>query len=58
MDDLRLSWIFGVTGFFGWNPRGDQFLDFEPRYSAWTDELERFKTINPDEARFEIGADG
>ena len=56
--DLRFNWILGVMGFFGWNPPEDHFLGFKPRYSAWTEDFERFKAINPDGVRFEIEADG
>ena len=45
-------------GFFGWNPPEDHFLGFKPRYSAWTEDFERFKAMNPDGVRFEIEADG
>src|SRR5215831_19918155 len=58
VQDLRLSWILGVMGFFGWNPREDHFLGFKPRYAAWTEDFERFKANNPDGARFEIEPDG
>jgi hypothetical protein len=58
VQDLRLSWILGVMGFFGWSPHEDHFLGFKPRYSAWTEEFERFKAINPDGAHFEIERDG
>ena len=56
--DLRFNWILGVMGFFGWNPPEDHFLGFKPRYSAWTEDFERFKAMNPDGVRFEIEADG
>ena len=58
VQDLRFNWILGVMGFFGWNPSEDHFLGFKPRYSAWTDDFERLKAINPDGVRFEIEADG
>ncbi len=47
-----------MMGFFGWNPSEDLFLGFQPRYSAWTEDFERLKAINPDGVRFEIEADG
>lgn len=56
--DLRFNWILGVMGFFGWNPRGDYFLGFNPRHSAWTEDFERFKAKNPNGVRFEIEPDG
>lgn len=57
-EDLQFSWILGVMGFFGWNPPEDHFLGFRPRDSAWTDDFERFKAMNPNGIRFEIEADG
>lgn len=57
-EDLRFSWILGVMGFFGWNPPEDHFLGFKPRYTAWTEDFERLKAMNPDGVRFEIEADG
>jgi hypothetical protein len=56
--DLRFNWILGVMGLFGWNPPEDHFLGFKPRYSAWTEDFERFKAMNPDGVRSEIEADG
>jgi hypothetical protein len=58
VQDLRFNWILGMLGFFGWNPSEDHFLGFKPRYSAWTDDFERFKMKNPNGVRFEIEADG
>lgn len=57
-EDLRLNWILGVMGFFGWNPPEDSFLGFKPQYSAWTEDFKRFKANNPDGVPFEIEADG
>ena len=57
-EDLRFSWISGAMGFFGWNPPEDHFLGFRPRYSAWTEDFERFKAMNPEGVRFEIEAEG
>ena len=57
-EDLRFNWILGAMGFFGWNPPEDHFLGFRPRSSAWTEDFERFKAMNPDGVRFEIEADG
>jgi hypothetical protein len=46
-DDMSLSWISGLGGFFGWSPKQDFFLGFNPRPKKWTDEFQRFKTENP-----------
>jgi len=48
VDDMNLSWIAGLKGFFGWSPREDFFLGFNPRSKKWTDEFQRFKEQNPD----------
>lgn len=56
--DLRFDWILGVMGFFGWSPPEDRFLGFKPRYSAWTDEFERLKAMNPRGVNFKIETDG
>jgi hypothetical protein len=58
VQDLRFNWILGMMGLFGWNPSEDHFLGFKPRYSAWTEDFERLKAMNPDGVRFEIEADG
>jgi hypothetical protein len=57
-EDLRFNWMLGVLGFFGRNPPEDQFLGFKPRYSAWTEDFERLKAMNPDGVRFESEPDG
>ena len=48
VDDMNFSWISGLKGFFGWSPREDFFLGFNPRSKKWTDEFQRFKEQNPE----------
>jgi hypothetical protein len=48
VDDMNFSWILGLKGFFGWSPREDFFLGFNPRSKKWTDDFQRFKAENPD----------
>jgi hypothetical protein len=54
VEDMNFSWITGLKGFFGWSPREDCFLGFNPRWKEWTGEFERFKAANPAGVRFEI----
>jgi hypothetical protein len=46
-DDMSFSWLSGLAGLFGWSPKEDFFLGFNPRPKKWTDEFQRFKTENP-----------
>lgn len=48
VDDMNFSWILGLKGFFGWSPREDFFLGFNPRSKKWTEDFQRFKAENPD----------
>lgn len=58
VQDLRFNWILGIMGFFGWDPSEDHFLGFKPRYTAWTEDFERFKMMNPHGVRIDLEADG
>jgi hypothetical protein len=46
-DDMSFSWVSGLARLFGWSPKEDFFLGFNPRPKKWTDEFQRFKTENP-----------
>jgi hypothetical protein len=54
VEDMRLSWILGLKGFFGWSPPEDYFLGFNPRSKKWTDDFQQFKASHPDGVSFEI----
>jgi hypothetical protein len=54
VEDMNLTWIHGLTRFFGWSPREDYFLGFNPRHTSWTNEFESFKAANPNGVRFAI----
>jgi len=56
--DMRFTWISGLRGFFGWNPREDFYLGFNPRDTVWSGDFERYKAQNPNGVRFEIEARG
>jgi hypothetical protein len=45
--DMRLNWLLGLQGFFGWSPREDFFLGFNPRSGKWTSDFQNFKAANP-----------
>lgn len=44
VEDLRFTWLRGLQGAFGINPREDHILGFNPRDLQWTGEFERFKS--------------
>jgi hypothetical protein len=48
VDDMNFSWVLGLRGFFGWSPREDCFLGFNPRSKKWTEDFQRFEASNPD----------
>jgi len=56
--DLRFTWINGPKGFFGWNPREDFYLGFNPRRGTWTDDFENYKAQNPKGVKFQIEPEG
>ena len=58
VEDLRLTWVLGLLGSFGWNPQEDHFLGFKPRDLAWTEDFKRFRAANPQGTRFEIEPEG
>jgi len=43
VEDMRFTWLAGVLGFFGFNPREDYFEGFNPQYREWTADFDRFK---------------
>jgi len=58
VEDMNFSWILGLKGFWGWSPREDCFLGFNPRSKKWTDDFRHLKANNPGGVRFEIEAAG
>lgn len=54
VDDMNFAWTLGLRGFFGWSPKEDHFLGFDPRAGTWTDDFERFKATNPEGVRWDI----
>lgn len=58
VEDMRFAWMLGVSGFFGVHPREDHFLGFDPRWTKWTDEFNRFKAQNPQGVDWQIETAG
>ena len=56
--DMDFTWITGIRGLIGWNPREDHFLGFRPRNTEWTDDFERFRRSHPDGVRYTIEEQG
>ncbi len=54
VEDMNFTWILGLKSFFGWTPREDYFLGFNPRAKKWTTEFENLKASKPEGVRFEI----
>ena len=53
-DDMSMAWMAGLAQHFGWSPRQDFFLGFNPRTAKWTDDFERFRAMNRDGVTWDI----
>jgi hypothetical protein len=58
VEDMNFTWLTGIAGLLGWNPREDHFLGFRPRNTEWTADFERFRKRNPDGVRYTIEDQG
>jgi len=54
VEDMNFTWLTGLGGRLGWNPREDHYFGFQPRFARWTAELARLKDSKPEGIRFEI----
>jgi len=54
VEDMNFAWTQGVRGFFGWSPRQDFFLGFNPRSKEWSEDFERFRELRPHGVEFAI----
>ncbi|MGE0023879.1 MAG: hypothetical protein AB7S70_09645 [Hyphomicrobium sp.] len=52
--DLRFTWVLGALRLVGWSPAEDHVQGFKPRYTAWTEDFERFQRLNPKGVTFEV----
>ncbi len=58
VEDINFTWVPGLKGFFGWSPREDYFLGFNPRSKDWTEDFDRFKADRPNGVTFDIEPGG
>jgi hypothetical protein len=58
VEDMNFTWLFGIGGLVGWNPRENRHLGFEPRHTPWTGDFESFKRRHPEGIRFPIEPEG
>jgi len=58
VEDMRFTWILGLKGFVGYQPKEDHFLGFLPRHTPWTGDFEKYRRDNPNGVRFEIEPQG
>jgi hypothetical protein len=54
VEDMRFTWISGLLGCLGYSGREDYFLGFNPRYTEWTEDFERFKASIGDGKSYRI----
>jgi hypothetical protein len=58
VSDMNFTWLTGLAGRLGWNPREDRYSGFQPRHARWTTELARLKDSRPAGIQFEIEREG
>jgi len=58
VEDMNFTWLRGLAGFFGWTPREDFFLGFNPRHTIWTGDFEKYREDHPQGVRFAIEPEG
>jgi len=58
VNDMNFTWVTGLAGRLGWNPREDRYLGFEPRKAQWSDDFARFKEGSHGTVRFKIEPEG
>jgi hypothetical protein len=58
VEDMNFTWLVGIGGLVGWNPREDSYLGFRPGHAPWTGDFESFRRRNPDGIRWPIEPEG
>jgi hypothetical protein len=58
VDDMNFSWMLGIRGFFGWSPKNDFFLGFDPRPKPWTNDFDSFRASNRNGVSWPIEPEG
>jgi hypothetical protein len=46
-EDMRFSWLSGLKALAGIQPREDHVQGFQPRFTPWTGDFEKFRASNP-----------
>ena len=54
VEDMRFTWILGLSGLAGFQTREDHFQGFLPRRTSWTGDFEKFRASVRDGVCFEI----
>jgi hypothetical protein len=58
VEDMNLTWVKGLQGFFGINPREEFFQGYNPRKRKWTGDFDRLRGMYPQGVRKEMNAEG
>jgi hypothetical protein len=58
VEDMRFTWLRGLGGLLGINPKQDYIQGYRPAYVPWRNDFERFKAQNANGVRFEIEPQG
>jgi hypothetical protein len=57
-EDMRFSWLQGLKALLGINPQEDQIQGFQPRFTSWTGDFEKFRASHPDGVLTEMETQG
>lgn len=58
VEDMNFTWMLGLRGWAGLNPKEDHFSGYNPRDLTWSKDFERFKAKNPEGVRMGIDPTG
>jgi hypothetical protein len=58
VQDMNFTWLTGLAGLAGRNPREDRYFGFEPREAHWTNDFARFKAEKRAGVEFKIEPQG
>jgi hypothetical protein len=58
VQDMNFTWLTGVAGLMGRNPRENRYLGFEPRQAQWTGDFARFREEKRAGVEFKIEPQG
>jgi hypothetical protein len=58
VQDMRFDWLQTLWGLSGISPREDHFEGFQPNYSSWTGDFDKFRDTHLDGVAFGIEPEG